>query len=167
AELPEDASDDQRREIHRELSAARHVLQQIAGRPSAKRSEVKTRIEETTGVTKQKKTVNLTPQQALAAQIRIQDRGIKIGRDITQEKLVGSIEQAAKDAKLSPKQVQAIARRAKRVSLTPKTIEKFDARVGKVASDAEYTDTLSQARMSPKQVRKQRKSPKPRRRETH
>src|SRR5690606_29168300 len=40
------------------------------------------------------------------------------------------------------------------------SIEKFNAYVSKVVSDADYTDKLSQARTSRKQVNKQRKSPK-------
>src|SRR5690606_1873022 len=63
-----------------ELREARQALQKIAGTPKStgKKTETQKQIEDATGVTKPEKSIQLTPQQALAAQIRIQDRGIKI-----------------------------------------------------------------------------------------
>lgn len=141
-----------------DLREARQALQKIVGRPASKTSEIKTRINETTGVSKADKSVQLTPQQALAAQIRIQDRGIKIGRDLTQENVVSRIKEAAEEAKLSPKQVQAIARRGEKVTLTPKSIESFNKFVSKVVEDADYADKLSQARTYRKKIRSKKKS---------
>lgn len=111
--------------------------------------------------TKKDRSVQMTPNEAVIAQIRIQDRGIKIGRDLTQEQVVSKIKEAAKEANLTPKQVASIASRAERVSLTPKSLEKYNDYVQKVVADANYSDKVAQANSLRKKIRKRAKNATP------
>lgn len=104
---------------------------------------------------KQEKSVQLTPAQATEAQIKILDRGIRLGRDITQKEVISQVRNAAKEANLSPQQIRVLANKAGKVSLSPESINNFNTFVDKVVNDAKFAEKVSKANKAVKVIKKQ------------
>lgn len=109
------------------------------------RDNARIQFEQRSKTSKQEKSVQLTPSEATEAQIRILDRGIKLGRNITREEVISKINDVAKEVNLSPRQIQVITSKAKQVSLTPESITKFNDFVSKVATDAQTAEQYAEA----------------------
>lgn len=150
-----------------ELQTAKEALRRIAPENSAKgagkKSEVKTQIEDTTGVTKPEKSIKMTPNEAI--KFRVQEfykgvqEGVYRGKDAVNQ-LVTKVQEALKDSPLSTKQVSTILTRVKNTNLfTPGSISRLNTFIDKVSQDAEYADKVSQVKALTSKIRKSAKSP--------
>lgn len=156
AKTPEESQ-----EIYKQLAEAKQALFQIAptAKPSTKKSEVKTRIEDTTGVTKPEKSVKMTPAEAIKQQVQTfykgMEEGVRKGQKMTNEQLVSKVQSAIKDSPLQPKQINSILGRVKKTNLfTPGSISRLNDYIDKVSGDAEYADKISEAQSINKRLRR-------------
>lgn len=148
-----------------DLREARQALQKIAGQPKTinKKSDIKTQIEDITGVTKPEKSIKMTPAEAIKHQVqtfyRGMEEGVRKGQKITNEQLVTKVQDAIKESPLTPQQVSAILTKVRKTNLfTPGSISKLNDFIDKTSTNAEYAQSVSEASSEQAQVKKKSKA---------
>jgi hypothetical protein len=161
-----DMSEEESREVYGRLAEAKNALRKIAPKKpensTNKKTPIKKRIEDTTGVTKPEKSVKMTPNEAIKHQVQTFYKGVQEGvyrgKDLTND-LVTKVQEAIKDSPLNPKQVSTILTKVRKTNLfTPGSISKLNTFIDKVSEDAVYADKISEARSTISAIKKSTKN---------
>lgn len=154
---------EQEQELYRQLSETKQALRQLAPeKPSAKKTEIKTRIEDTTGVTKPDKSIQMTPAEAIKHQVQTFYRGVEEGvykgKNLSND-LVSKVQGAIKDSPLTSQQVSTILTKVRKTNLfTPGSISKLNDFIDKASANAEYAQNVNDAIAEQTQVKKKSKT---------
>jgi hypothetical protein len=102
-----------------------------------------------------RETITLTLREAVQDLNKAMEKGVKKGQKLINENLVPKVQEALKEAKLSPRQTSAILTKLKNTNLfTPGSYSKLDSFISKVVDDANYAESLAKAKSLQKRVKK-------------
>lgn len=100
-------------------------------------------------------TIQLTFQEAVQDLNKALEKGVKRGQKLVNETLIPKVQEALKQAKLTPRQTSAILTKVKGANLfTPGSVSKLGSFIDKVVGDAQYAENLAAGKSLQKRVKK-------------
>lgn len=135
-------------ELYNQLKDAQAALKQINGTPRpGKKTDIQQQIESTVGITPQEK-IEISPLKALKEQIQTYYRGmgegVRKGHKDVNEKLIPKVQEAIKEAKLTPRQTNAILTKVKSTNLfTPGSFSRLNEFIDRTVADAQYAERVA------------------------
>lgn len=129
----------------------------VEGKPVLKIADAK-RIGElvvTKPTTAPKETIILTFQQAVQDLNRAMEKGIRKGQKLVNENLIPKVQEALKEANMSPRQTSTILTKLRNTNLfTPGSYSKLNTFIEKVVNDAQYAEKIAQGKSLQKRIKK-------------